>query len=124
MTYFHFSLILFFEIRINFLETCYLYVFYSFYNTYECFVTCKNFLLGLTIYVVFKLFFVLEILIYWIGEQHGLIFLKALYLSFLFLAGSNYHSNLYTLNSTLFQDLFQFLLVLFLTTCFSVLYCG
>ena len=42
-THFYFSLILFFEIKINFLETYYLYIFHIFYNKFVCFVIGKNY---------------------------------------------------------------------------------
>ena len=43
---------------------CYLYVFYSFYNTYACFVTYKNY------------FFLLQKLIFQNHDQHILIFVQ------------------------------------------------
>ena len=109
---------------------CFLCIFNSFYNKFGCFVICKNYILFLKVQtdnlqcrlIVFcSCIFVLEILIYQINKQHSLIFLQALYLSFLLLVTQNDQCNLYTLSNTLFQFLFQFLLVLLLIACFSCL---
>ena len=49
MTHFDVPLIFPFEIKTNFfLETCYLCVFYIFYNKYACFKICENYLLFLS----------------------------------------------------------------------------
>ena len=47
-----------------FLETCYLCVFYSFYNKYACFVTCKNYFCVLLVLKSTNWRFVLRLIIF------------------------------------------------------------
>ena len=106
-----------------FLETCYLCVFYSFYITYACFVIFENYL---TIYVATEIIFLMLCFCFknldFLDRQttHFDFPLSTLFLIFTS-CGLKYRCNLYTLNNTLLQFLFQFLLVLFLIARFSCL---
>ena len=69
MEHLDFPLILFFEIKIIFLEMCYLYVYYTFHNKYAFFIIRQylssrvNEVIG-TIYFLFFIFFLMKRLIH------------------------------------------------------------
>ena len=123
MAHFDFPLIFTLKSGLIFLETCYLYVFYSFYNTYAFFCNLKKIFGNLccrwNYFLLFYFCFKNLDLLDWQITQFDF-FIDTLFVIFIS-CGLNYQCNLYTLNNTLFQFFPQVLLVLFLIVRFSCL---